>query len=85
MSRKTGLRVICFENRCSNKGFNMRIHINKGLCGGCEACINHCPDVFMAWGMYLKADFEVADPEKYQQAVSEAASLCPKKAISISG
>jgi ferredoxin len=39
----------------------------------------------MMWGMYMKADFEVADPEKYQKAVREAASLCPKKAISISG
>jgi ferredoxin len=63
----------------------MRIRIDKNLCNGCEACINHCPDVFMMWGMYMKADFEVADPEKYQGAVREAAGLCPKKAISTSG
>jgi ferredoxin len=61
----------------------MRIRINKNLCNGCETCIGHCPDVFMAWGMYLKADFEVADPEKYQKMAWEAAGLCPKKAISI--
>lgn len=61
----------------------MRIKINKKLCAGCEACINHCPDVFMTWGMYMKADFEVADPDKYQKAVREAAGLCPKRAISI--
>lgn len=61
----------------------MRIHIDTRLCTGCEACINHCPGVFMAWGRYLKADFEVADPEKYQEAVREAAGLCPKKAISV--
>jgi ferredoxin len=76
--RKSGLATaICFEN--------MRIRIDKNLCNGCETCINHCPDVFMMWGMYMKADFEVADPEKYQKAVQEAASLCPKKAVSISG
>lgn len=37
----------------------------------------------MTWGMYMKADFEVADPDKYQKAVQEAAGLCPKQAISI--
>jgi ferredoxin len=37
----------------------------------------------MMWGMYLKADFGVADPEKSQKAVREAADLCPKRAISI--
>ena len=31
----------------------------------------------------MKADFEVADPDKYQKAVREAAGLCPKRAISI--
>jgi ferredoxin len=61
----------------------MRICIDKNLCNGCEGCVNHCPDVFMMWGMYMKAVFEVAHPEKYQQAVREAADLCPKQAISI--
>jgi ferredoxin len=61
----------------------VRIKINKKLCTGCETCINHCPDVFMAWGMYMKADFEVADPDKYQKTVQEAAGLCPKRAIVI--
>ena len=37
----------------------------------------------MTWGMYMKADFEVADPDKYQKAVQEAAGLCPQRAISI--
>lgn len=37
----------------------------------------------MAWGMYMKADFEVADSDKYQKAVQEAAGLCPKRAIAI--
>jgi ferredoxin len=63
----------------------MRIRIDKNLCNGCEACVNHCPDVFMMWGMYMKADFEVANPGKYQKVVREVAGLCPKKAISISG
>ncbi|MBA4396657.1 MAG: ferredoxin [Syntrophus sp. (in: bacteria)] len=61
----------------------MRIRIDKNLCNGCETCVSSCPDVFMSWGMYLKADFDVADPEKYRQAVREAAGLCPQKAISI--
>jgi ferredoxin len=61
----------------------MKIHIDKNLCTGCEICVNHCPDVFMMWGMYMKADFDVAHPEKYQKAVRETAGMCPKQAISI--
>jgi ferredoxin len=50
---------------------------------GCEVCVNHCPDVFMMWGMYMKADFDVAHPEKYKKAVREAVGMCPKHAISV--
>jgi ferredoxin len=67
----------------SCKGPGVRIKINKKLCIGCEACVNHCPDVFLMWGMYMKADFEVPHPERYHNAVMEAAGLCPKRAISV--
>jgi ferredoxin len=61
----------------------MRIRIDKKRCNGCEACVNSCPDVFMAWGRYMKADFEVADPGKYEAAVRLAAERCPQQAIGI--
>ena len=37
----------------------------------------------MAWGMYMKADFEVPHPEKYRDAVLEIAGLCPNRAIAV--
>ena len=61
----------------------VRVKINKQLCIGCEACVNHCPDVFMIWGMYMKAEFDVPRPEKHRDSVLEAAGLCPKRAISV--
>ena len=61
----------------------MKVKINRQLCTGCEACVNHCPEVFMAWGMYMKADFEVPHPEKYRDAVLETAGLCPNRAIAV--
>jgi len=63
-------------------GLNSIQH-NPDLCIGCEACVNHCPDVFMMWGMYMKADFEVPRPEQYRDSVLEAAGLCPKRAIAV--
>ena len=35
------------------------------------------------WGRYMKADFPVADPQKNEAAVREAAGLCPQQAITI--
>jgi ferredoxin len=35
------------------------------------------------WGEYLKANFEVADPEKHRQAIIKAIEECPYDAIAV--
>jgi ferredoxin len=61
----------------------MRIKINKKLCVGCEACVNICPEVFLMWGQYLKADIEVVQPERLKNAIRNAVDSCPASAIAI--
>ncbi len=61
----------------------MRIKINKKLCVGCEVCVNICPDVFRMWGEFLKADFEVAEPQRFNDPILKAIDACPAAAISI--
>ena len=61
----------------------MRIVIEKRSCQGCERCVNICPDVFRMWGEYLKASFEVAEPEKHREAVMKARDECPYDAITV--
>jgi ferredoxin len=61
----------------------MRIRIEKRFCQGCERCVNICPEVFRMWGEFLKANFEVTEPEKYRQAVIRAIEECPYDAITV--
>lgn len=61
----------------------MRVIIKKELCIGCEICVNTCPEVFMAWGLHMRAAFDVKDPERYKFLIQQAVENCPARAISI--
>ncbi len=61
----------------------MRIVINKQACIGCEICVNTCPEVFLEWGLHMRATFEVKDPERYQALIRKVVEDCPARAISI--
>lgn len=61
----------------------MRIVINKQACIGCEICVNACPEVFLEWGLHMRAAFEVKDPERYQALIRKVVEDCPARAISI--
>ncbi len=61
----------------------MRIVIKKEACIGCEICVNTCPEVFMEWGLYMRAQFEVKGPERYRHLIEKAIEDCPVKAICV--
>ena len=61
----------------------MRIVINKQACIGCEICVNTCPEVFLEWGLHMRATFEVKDPERYQALIRKVVEDCPARAISV--
>ncbi len=62
----------------------MRIVIRKEACIGCEICVNTCPEVFLVWGLHMRAVFEVREPDRYRAFVRQAAEGCPARAISVS-
>ena len=55
----------------------MRIVIKKEACIGCEICVNTCPEVFMEWGLYMRADFEVKEPGRFKALIEKAIENCP--------
>jgi ferredoxin len=61
----------------------MRIIINKQACIGCEICVNTCPEVFMEWGLHMRAVIEVKDPQRHKALIQKAAEYCPARAIAI--
>jgi ferredoxin len=61
----------------------MRIVIKKESCIGCEICVNTCPEVFMAWGLYMRPVFDVPEPARYQALIEKAVEGCPARAISV--
>ncbi len=61
----------------------MRIVINKQACIGCEICVNTCPEVFLEWGLHMRASFEVRDPERHRALIGKAVEDCPACAISV--
>ncbi len=61
----------------------MRIIINKQACIGCEICVNTCPEVFLEWGLYMRAAFEVKEPERHKTLIQKAVEDCPARAISV--
>jgi len=61
----------------------VRIIIKKEACIGCEICVNTCPEVFMEWGLYMRAVFEVKEPGRYKALVEKAIEGCPARAISV--
>ncbi len=61
----------------------MRIIIKKEACIGCEICINTCPEVFMAWGIYMRPVFEVDDPPRFMDLIRKAEQYCPVRAITV--
>ena len=63
----------------------MRIVINKQACIGCEICVNTCPEVFMEWGLHMRAVFEVKEPERHKTLIQKAAEHCPVRAIVVDG
>ncbi|HET6491057.1 MAG TPA: ferredoxin [Syntrophales bacterium] len=60
----------------------MRIVIKKEACIGCEICVNTCPEVFMEWGLYMRAEFEVKEPVRFKALIERAIENCPVRAIS---
>jgi len=61
----------------------MRVVIKKELCIGCEICVNTCPEVFLEWGLHMRAVFEVREPDRYGALVRQAVEDCPARAISV--
>ncbi len=61
----------------------VRIIIKKDACIGCEICVNICPEVFMAWGLYMRPVFEVGEPERYKDLIRKIIEECPARAISV--
>ena len=61
----------------------MRIIIKKEACIGCEICVNTCPEVFMEWGLHMRAVIEVKNPERHKALIEKAIEDCPARAISI--
>jgi ferredoxin len=61
----------------------VRILIRKEACIGCEICVNTCPEVFMEWGLYMRAVIEVKDPGRYRALIEKAIEGCPVRAISM--
>ena len=61
----------------------MRIIIKKEACIGCEICVNTCPEVFMEWGLYMRAAFEVKEPGRFKTLIERAIENCPVHAISM--
>jgi ferredoxin len=61
----------------------LRIIIKKEACIGCEICVNTCPEVFMAWGLYMRPVFEVGEHERYKDLIRKAIEDCPARAISV--
>ncbi len=61
----------------------MRIVINKQACIGCEICVNTCPEVFLEWGLHMRAAFEVKEPERYQTLIRKVVEDCPARAITV--
>jgi ferredoxin len=62
---------------------HMKINIKKEACIGCEICVNTCPEVFMAWGLYMRPVFEVGEPERYKDLIRKIIEECPARAISV--
>ena len=62
----------------------MRVVIKKELCIGCEICVNTCPEVFLEWGLHMRAVFEVKEPDRYRALVRQAVENCPARAIAAS-
>ena len=62
---------------------HVRIIIKKEACIGCELCVNICPEVFMEWGLHMRAVIEVKDPERHKALIGKAIEDCPARAISI--
>jgi ferredoxin len=60
----------------------LRILIKKEACIGCEICVNTCPEVFMEWGLYMRAEFEVREPGRFKTLIEKAIENCPVRAIS---
>jgi ferredoxin len=61
----------------------VRIVIKKEACIGCEICVNTCPEVFMEWGLYMRPNFEVKEPERHKALIGKAVEDCPVRAISV--
>ncbi len=61
----------------------MRVIIKKELCIGCEICVNTCPEVFLEWGLHMRAVIEVTEPDRYRALVRQAVEDCPARAISV--
>jgi len=61
----------------------LRIIIKKEMCIGCEICVNTCPEVFMEWGLYMRAAFEVKEPGRFKTLIERVIENCPVHAISM--
>jgi ferredoxin len=61
----------------------MKIIIKKESCIGCEICVNTCPEVFMEWGLYMRAVFEVKESGRFKTLIEKAIENCPVHAISM--
>lgn len=59
----------------------MNVSINED-CVACELCVETCPEVFEMGEDYAEVLVDEV-PEAYEDAVHEAADLCPTDAIII--
>ncbi len=57
----------------------MKVSINED-CVACELCVETCPEVFQMGDDYAEVMVETV-PEAYEDAVEEAADLCPTDSI----
>ena len=61
----------------------MRVEVDADVCGGFGTCVTKCPDVFAltddGYAIVLQPDV----PPELEDAVTEAAQLCPTHAITL--
>lgn len=61
----------------------MKVKVNRNKCIGCGACVSLVPEVFEIVDGQSKEKISEINDKKLEEAVREAAEICPAGAIEI--